>query len=60
MKSKIIIGLLLYLVIFTIPKGQAQSTGKDARKYWVETMLQIVRPVYVNLSENTLRKNMPV
>lgn len=60
MKSKIIIGVLLYLVIFTIPEGQAQSTGKEARKYWVETMLQIVRPVYVNLSENTLRKNMPV
>ena len=30
------------------------------REYWVATMLKIIDPVYTNLSQNTLRKNMPV
>lgn len=37
-----------------------QSTGRQDREYWVESMIRIVDPVYVNLSGNTLRKNMPV
>ena len=34
--------------------------GERDRKYWVETMIRIVGPVYENLSRETLRKNMPV
>ncbi|PCJ61898.1 MAG: hypothetical protein COA79_06280 [Planctomycetota bacterium] len=32
----------------------------DHRKYWLETMLKIVNPVFENLSCNSLRKHMPV
>lgn len=34
--------------------------GAADRGYWVETMVRIVRPVYENLAQGTLRKNMPV
>lgn len=37
----------------------AAKPGKD-REYWVKTMVKIIDPLYVNLSQNTLRKNMPV
>ena len=33
--------------------------SKD-REYWVKTMIKIIDPLYTNLSQNTLRKNMPV
>ena len=33
--------------------------GKADRKYWVETLVKIADPVLVNLSNNTLKKNMP-
>ena len=36
-----------------------RQRGAD-RDYWVETMVRIVRPVYENLAQGTLRKNMPV
>lgn len=31
----------------------------NARKYWIDVMLKIAKPVLVNLSEGTLKKNMP-
>lgn len=60
MKSIRMIKVLLCIIVCTIFDSQAQPTEQSARDYWIETMLQIVRPVYQNLSENTLRKNMPV
>ncbi len=42
------------------PGKKADGSGKADREYWVETMLKIVEPVFVNLSQNTLKKNMPV
>lgn len=60
MKLIRMIKVLLCLIVCTIFNSQAQPTEQSTRDYWVETMLQIVRPIYVNLSENTLRKNMPV
>lgn len=36
------------------------SNGAADRDYWLNSMLKIVEPVYTNLSQNTLRKNMPV
>lgn len=37
----------------------AQPSGADDRDYWVRTMTRIAEPVLVNLSEGTLKKNMP-
>ena len=38
-----------------------QAGGQQSdREYWVEQLVRIVEPIYVNLSQNTLRKNMPV
>lgn len=58
MKSRIIV---LALVVFALSMS---SCGKDDnvaadRAYWVETLIKIADPVLVNLSENTLKKNMP-
>ena len=52
---------LLLVVAFCMQSASsiAKTKGKD-REYWVKTMLRIVDPVYKNLSENTLRQNMPV
>lgn len=36
------------------------ASPKATRQYWVNTMLRIVTPVYKNLANETLRKNMPV
>lgn len=36
------------------------ASPKATRQYWVNTMLRIVAPVYENLANETLRKNMPV
>lgn len=36
-----------------------QYTGVEDRKFWVATMCRIAEPVLLNLSNNTLRKNMP-
>lgn len=60
MKSIQMIKALLCFFVLSIFECQAQPAEQSTRDYWVETMLQIVRPVYQNLSENTLRKNMPV
>ena len=35
------------------------STGAEDRAFWVETMVKIADPVLTNLSEGTLKKNMP-
>ncbi|WP_308757317.1 DUF2264 domain-containing protein [uncultured Bacteroides sp.] len=55
MRNKIIFFSLLLL----LPKVGYANLGKD-RAYWLDTMIKMVEPVYVNLSRNTLRKNMPV
>lgn len=39
--------------------GKAQQTGAEDRAFWVETLTRIADPVLVNLSNNTLKKNMP-
>jgi hypothetical protein len=36
------------------------ASPKTTRQYWVNTMLRIASPVYENLANETLRKNMPV
>lgn len=36
-----------------------EKTGKEDRRLWVETVVKIADPVLSNLSNNTLRANMP-
>ena len=57
MKNKIL--LLSLFVLFGTNLLYAQHPGADDRKYWVETMTRIAYPVLLNLSEGTLKKNMP-
>lgn len=39
--------------------GKAQQDGTLDRAFWVETLTRIADPVLTNLSNNTLKKNMP-
>ncbi len=41
-------------------KKQKASTGAQDREYWSNTLYKIAYPVIHNLSEGTLRKNMPI
>jgi len=36
------------------------ASGRDDRAYWVKTMITIADPVLINMSNQTLKKNMPV
>jgi hypothetical protein len=46
--------------IFADEKNVITSSNYDNRAYWVKTLARIADPVLVNLSKNTLKKNMPV
>ncbi len=55
----------MLLIAFSLSMNTAfaapQAGGQQSdREYWVEQLVRIVEPIYVNLSQNTLRKNMPV
>lgn len=39
--------------------GKGQQSGADDRAFWVENLTRIADPVLLNLSNNTLKKNMP-
>ncbi|MDR3218906.1 MAG: DUF2264 domain-containing protein [Dysgonamonadaceae bacterium] len=57
--TKIIV--LLYVVLFTGNTIDAQITSEQTdREYWLQKMLTMVDPVIRNLSENTLRENIPI
>lgn len=57
MKSIILFFVSLF---FIIPSLYSQnSTGKQDREYWVATLTKIADPVLINLSNNTLKANMP-
>jgi len=51
----------VFLVCFLLPLiGKAQqSNGIEDRVFWVEALTRIADPVLTNLSQNTLKKNMP-
>ena len=57
---KIISILALAALCVACQNSDAPATGAEDRAYWVESMLRIVTPVYENLSQGTLRQNMPV
>lgn len=41
-------------------KSKTQSTGLQERAYWSKLLYKMASPVILNLSNSTLRKNMPV
>ncbi|WP_421938302.1 DUF2264 domain-containing protein [Pedobacter sp.] len=41
-------------------KSKAQSTGLQERAYWSKLLYKMASPVILNLSNSTLKKNMPV
>lgn len=57
-RLKIAVWLLCALCIPYIGKAQ-QATGEEDRVFWVETLTHIADPVLVNLSNGTLKQNMP-
>ena len=57
-RLKIAVWLLCALCIPYIGKAQ-QATGEEDRAFWVETLTHIADPVLVNLSNGTLKQNMP-
>lgn len=65
MKIKILIAALISAaMLFNCDLADAakRKGGKkqDDRAYWVSQLVRIVNPVFENLSQNTLRQNMPV
>lgn len=57
-RLKIAVWLLCALCIPYIGKAQ-QATGEEDRAFWVETLIRIADPVLINLSNGTLKQNMP-
>lgn len=60
--KKIIKSVTLCIVVALMGMGGADAkkpTGAKDRAFWVESMVKIADPVLTNLSNNTLRKNMP-
>lgn len=51
--------ITVFLCLLLLPCFSWAQKNVD-REYWVKEMIRMVEPVYVNLSQNTLRKNMPV
>lgn len=55
--KKILLAVICWLTGWSM--GFAQTTGAEDRAVWVEKMVQIADPVLTNLSQNTLKQNMP-
>lgn len=51
--------IALTLLLFAGHALAQQPTGAEDRAFWVETMVKIADPVLTNLSNGTLKKNMP-
>lgn len=60
MKHIKIIYPVLIMILLSSGTFAKQRTGTEERTIWVQTLSKIAEPVLVNLSRNTLRKNMPV
>lgn len=45
--------------LFALNGAAQTTTGAEDRAFWVESIVKISHPVLTNLSNNTLRKNMP-
>lgn len=49
--------ILTTVLLMALTGMQAQN---KVREYWLDLLLRMCRPIYINLSEGTLRQNMPV
>lgn len=58
-KIYIYLSVLFFTCIAHGAKAQ-QADGRTDREYWVAEMCRIANPVLTNLSQGTLKKNMPV
>ena len=58
--GKRILILTMLLGIMSSGTHLNAASPKTTRQYWINTMLRIASPVYENLANETLRKNMPV
>ena len=54
--------IFFFFLVFSLLVNGGNTFAKKSkdREYWVKTMIKIIDPLYTNLSQNTLRKNMPV
>ncbi len=59
MRTNKIIGLFLLCFLLAQTSEAQQSNGVKDRAFWVATLTRIADPVLTNLSQNTLKKNMP-
>jgi hypothetical protein len=59
MKKGIIIIALLCLMFASGKAQTTKPTGTEDRAFWVETLVKLSDPVLTNLSNNTLKQNMP-
>ena len=60
MRNSLKIAVLILCTICLPFTGNAQQTTcKEYRAFWLENLTRIADPVLVNLSNNTLKKNMP-
>lgn len=58
--NKTAVVLLTFVLCLLINIESLYAQKSYDRGYWVESMVKIIDPLYTNLSQNTLRKNMPV
>lgn len=58
-RMKILLSFIL-LISFNIGVCAEEKRDNPERDYWVQKLIQMADPVVRNLSENTLRKNIPV
>ena len=58
--NKTAVVLLTFVLCLLINTESLYAQKSYDRGYWVESMIKIIDPLYTNLSQNTLRKNMPV
>lgn len=56
---KLTITLSLLITLFSIFSCKEVKSQNSDRQFWIETMLQVADPVLKNLSEGTLKQNMP-
>lgn len=59
MTRKVFILCMAYFMCYSTVNTLNAKSDTD-RQYWVQTMVEIIDPLFTNLAQNTLRQNMPV
>lgn len=58
--NKIFLSFLIFQLFFISVWGQESTDSKNDRVYWVDMLIKISDPVIRNLSQDKLKKNIPV